>query len=205
MKYGVWVVLILEALLLYWFVGKHGPDRAFKRSHFPEIHEIARLRELNKLEEMAQCSLPAPSKGVAPVIAAGPHFEFMINVGPEWRRMEVDTGSAGFDPSATFRDKRGRSIRIIRVARGGVSRSFLADTLGHDLPADECEVSDAKAGSIWLFYPPKSGGRVITKRYFGLADAITSSGKRFKFDVAANSATERDSLASIVAEAVFRQ
>ena len=199
-------MLALEALLLYWVVAKHGPDKAFKRIHVPEIHEIARLRELNKLEEMAQCSLPAPSKGVAPVIAAGPHFEFIINVGPEWRRMEVDTGSAGFDPSATFRDKRGRSIRIIRVARGGVSRSFLADSLGHELPSDECEVSNEKAGSIWSFYPPKSPAVLIrTKKHFGLADAITASGKRFQFDVSADSPGERDSLASIVAEAVFRQ
>jgi len=206
-RYGVAVVLVLEALLLYYFLGKYGRHEGFKRVYLPEVHEIARLRELNKIEKLPQCTLPPLPKGVSPVIAAGPNFNFTISVRPDWRRTAIDTGSVVFpDSQVTFSDKRGHNITISRVADGGMGRSFMADTLGHPLPADECEVSKEKAGSIWSFYPAKSDtARLKRRRYFGLADAMTSSGKRFKFSIGAPSPEERDSLAAVVAQAVFRQ
>jgi len=204
------LTVLVEVLLvvgLYFLVKDWPSGVKVERKKTPEVHDIARLREVVRVKKLPQCVLPEPKPGIPPVIAAGPNFNLAIELRPGWRRTEMDTASELFhDPNATFADGQENRIGIARIADGGVGRSFVADSLANPLPADECEVSYGKAGSIWAFYPPKSelaGSQRV--RYLGYAEAMTSRGERFKFVVASWSVDQRDSLASIVSKAVLNQ
>ena len=175
-----------------------------RRAQIPEPHTIQELRSINKLAPMKRCSLPevTPSQAWRPMPATDGAFRLSLPV--PWRFHSMDTVTTLFDdPQVSFMDQRDSHIMVQRMAYGNSSRAYLRDSTGVIAPERECEVSNESGGTIWSFYAlPRDRGEI---RYKALADAVTSSGRHYHISISAWAASNRDSLAAILADAVIHQ
>jgi len=193
------IIVVLAAIETALIVSEPPPRVYFKRMHTPEPEDLAALRSLNHVGLLRQCSLPDVASEPKWRILTGPDA-FSIWLPSPWMRTKLDTANSIFgDATATFSDRRDNYLRVSRVAEGSVGRSFI----GNAKPTEECEISKAEAGSLWLFYTLHYGNNDV--RYEAMADAITTGGRRYKLDVNSWSGAKRDSLVMIASKAILNQ
>lgn len=195
----VLVELLLALAVTIWIVHEPPPRVYFKRSNTPEPTSIAALRSINHLGIGRQCSLASVDSNAEWRILTGPDA-FSISMPRPWRQIKLDTTTTLLTyPTATFSDRRDNYLKVSRVATGASGRTFVASSR----PTDECEISNEKAGSVWLFYTFQIDAN--DARYSGYGDAVTSGGRRYKLEVNAWTKGYRDSLVTIAGRAVLNQ
>ncbi|HXV15772.1 MAG TPA: hypothetical protein VD758_03280 [Gemmatimonadaceae bacterium] len=175
------------------------------RRNYPEPRTIQELRTANHLEALGQCELPRVSTAASWRVLPGPDSAFTVTLPVPWYRSSLDTSTADLhDATATFRDRADNHIEVRRRPYGRSSGSYIANPDGTRMrPEKQCEVSSKTAGTIWTFHSLLSSDHTV--RYIGLADAVTTSGKRYQIDLGSWTRARRDTLAALLAAEVLRQ
>lgn len=201
---NVGLILIGAAIITAALMFDPKPGFVDVRRHYPGPRNIQELRAMSKLSPMRQCELPNATSSVSSRVLRGPDGIFTIALPAPWYRSSLDTSTAGFhNPTAVFKDRSDNYVKVTSMPYAA-SRTFLADTTRTPIkPESECEVSTPVAGTIWSFHSLQSADHTI--RYTGLADAVTTSGKRYQVELGSWIRARRDTLAALLAAEVLRQ
>ena len=205
MNKTLWVVVVAEAVLVWFLIGHRKPAVIFRERATPEPRSIARVRELDHFNNLESCDFETPHVAGESTSLKAISGGFAVSLPGRWQVTNMDTAKAPFHrPVITYTSERNARVSIAHNASSG-GRSFMADPKTTEpLPARYCESVVDSAGIIWSSYPPdvRIPGPLGRGRSIAFGDGVTSKGRRYRIDIGSWSEGERDSLAAIISAAV---
>ncbi|MDB4886039.1 MAG: hypothetical protein JWN79_1477 [Gemmatimonadetes bacterium] len=180
-----------------------GSERVrIERDQSPPQTTFSALRALYGADSIATCRLPDAAPAPGATTFTTPDKGFALDLPAGWVvRPPVEEGSGGVAWIWAGPDT--SRVRITRVTRGGIGPGFLTQSGTTTIvPALECASSSGESGVVWRLHDPGFGGLPADALFLGMAEAITSTGRRYKFSIQGRTKTEQERLARMVTDAV---